>query len=256
MSLQSGETAQFFLTSATPCPYLEGKQERKLFTHLSGRRAQSMHQLLSNNGFRRSQGLAYRPSCEDCAKCRSARVYVSRFTPNRRFRRILRTNRDLDIVVQGPEATDEQFELFTRYLASRHGGGGMTQMSEEDFQDMIEDTPVHTLIIEYRLPETSDEPGRLVAVSLTDGMNDGYSMVYSFFDPDLSRRSLGTFMILEHIARARHEGLPFVYLGYWVEDSPKMHYKADFAPLQIQSMHRGWVNLKPVPPSPSRNKTG
>ncbi len=150
------------------------------------------------------------------------------------------------VTIIAPHASDEQFEIFSRYLRARHNGGGMTQMNEEDYQDMIEDTSVSTSVIEYRLPGKTKDEDRLVAVSLSDNMNDGYSMVYSFFDPDLKNRSLGNFMVLDHIERARQANLDFVYLGYLVEGSAKMGYKSQFRPLQIQSASSGWIDYKTV----------
>ena len=239
MTRQTPETAQFFLTAPSACPYLLGREERKLFTHITGRRAGSLHQLLSEHGFRRSQNLVYRPACEGCTACRSVRVVASEFAPNRRFRRIWKRNADLVAKAIPPEVTREQFELFVAYLSERHEGGGMTQMSFSDFEFMVEDTPVDTHLVEYRLGAT----GPLVAVALTDRMEDGFSMVYSFFDPDMADRSLGNFMILDHIDRATQAGLAYVYLGYWVEGSSKMEYKAEFAPLQVQTEHAGWRKL-------------
>ncbi|MCF6302063.1 MAG: arginyltransferase [Devosiaceae bacterium] len=243
MSIQAPETAQFYMTSPTPCPYLENREERKLFTHLTGRRSQGLHQLLADSGFRRSQNLVYRPSCQSCSACKSARVVVGEFSPRRRHRKIINANGDICANINPPEASDEQYELFLRYLEARHNGGGMTQMGEEDYQDMVEDTPVDSSLIEYRLGATDTDDGQLVGVALTDNMSDGYSMVYSFFDPELTRRGLGNYMILDHIERARNADLNYVYLGYWVQNSPKMDYKSQFRPLQVQSIHAGWQFL-------------
>lgn len=241
MTDQTPETTQLFLTAAMPCPYLPGKQERKLFTHLTGRRATSLHHLLSENGFRRSQNLIYRPACEGCNACQSVRIVAGRFQPSARFRRVLGKNDDLVAEVRPPMATSEQYDLFKRYLETRHAGGGMTQMGFLDYEYMVEDTPVQSILVEYRLADHPDQP--LVAVALTDVMADGLSMVYSFYDPDLAHRSLGTYLILDHIDRVRSSGLGYVYLGYWVKDSPKMAYKADYRPLEVQKGPLGWCPL-------------
>ena len=241
MTDHTPETTQLFLTAAMPCPYLEGKQERKLFTHLAGRRAAGLHHLLSENGFRRSQNLIYRPACEGCNACQSVRIVAGEFETSSRFRRVLRNNADLAIDVRPPVATAEQYDLFKRYLATRHAGGGMTQMSFVDYEYMVEDTPVQSVLVEYRLREHPDQP--LVAVALTDVMPDGLSMVYSFYDPELAHRSMGTFLILDHIAQVRSAGLDYVYLGYWVKDSPKMAYKAQYHPLEVQRGPLGWCPL-------------
>lgn len=241
MTDQSPETTQLFLTAAMPCPYLEGRMERKLFTHLSGRRASSLHHLLSDNGFRRSQNLIYRPACEGCNACQSVRIVAGEFETSRRFRRVLRNNSDVSISVRPATATEEQYELFKRYLDARHVGGGMTQMSFQDYEYMVEDTPVQSVLVEYRLRDHPAEP--LIAVALTDVMPDGLSMVYSFYDPDMGHRSLGTFLILDHVAQVRSAGLSYVYLGYWVKDSPKMAYKAQYEPLEVQRGPLGWTRL-------------
>ncbi len=241
MTDQTPETTQLFLTAAMPCPYLPDRMERKLFTHLSGRRASMLHQLLSDNGFRRSQNLIYRPACEGCSACQSVRIVTQQFETSKRFRRVLRANADIGIAVQPTHATLEQYELFKRYLDARHEGGGMTQMSYQDYEYMVEDTPVQSVLVEYRLRELPDQP--LVAVALTDVMPDGLSMVYSFYDPDLAHRSLGTFLILDHIAQVRSASLDYVYLGYWVPSSPKMAYKGDYRPLEVQCGSQGWQKL-------------
>ena len=234
MTDQTPETTQLFLTAAMPCPYLPGKMERKLFTHLSGRRASMLHQLLSDNGFRRSQNLIYRPACEGCNSCQSVRIVTREFATNKRFRRVKRANLDIAVTVQPTVATMEQYELFKRYLDARHAGGGMTQMSYQDYEYMVEDTPVQSVLVEYRLAELPDSP--LLAVALTDVMPDGLSMVYSF--------SIGTFLILDHIEQVRSAGLDYVYLGYWVKDSPKMAYKGDYRPLEVQRGSLGWMRLE------------
>jgi arginine-tRNA-protein transferase len=240
MTDQTPETTQLFLTAPMPCPYLPGRQERKLFTHLTGRRAASLHHLLSENGFRRSQNLIYRPACEGCNACQSVRIVADDFVPSGRFRRVSAKNADLTVAVRPPTATSEQYDLFKRYLEQRHAGGGMNQMSFVDYEYMVEDTPVQSVLVEYRLRE---HPETLVAVALTDVMPDGLSMVYSFYDPDLAHRSLGTFLILDHISQVRSAGLGYVYLGYWVKDSPKMAYKAAYRPLQVQRGPLGWCPL-------------
>ena len=242
MTDQTPENTQLFLTAAMPCPYLPGRQERKLYTHLTGRRAASLHHLLSDNGFRRSQNLIYRPACDGCSACQSVRIVAQEFVPNKRYKRVLRLNSDIAVEVCQPRATAEQFALFKRYLEARHAGGGMTQMSFVDYEYMVEDTPVQTVVVEYRQASRPDRP--LVAVALTDVMPDGLSMVYSFYDPALDRRGLGNLLILDHIQQVKLAGLTYVYLGYWVKDSPKMAYKGRFHPLEVQRGPLGWRRLE------------
>jgi arginyl-tRNA--protein-N-Asp/Glu arginylyltransferase len=242
MTDQTPENTQLFLTAAMPCPYLPGRQERKLFTHLTGRRAGSLHHLLSDNGFRRSQNLIYRPACEGCGACQSVRIVAQEFVPSARYRRVLKANADVSVEVCQPRATAEQFALFKRYLEARHSGGGMTQMTFVDYEYMVEDTPVQTVVVEYRQPLLPGRP--LVAVALTDVMPDGLSMVYSFYDPELAPRSLGSLLILDHIEQVKLAALRYVYLGYWVQDSPKMAYKGQFRPLEVQRGPMGWRRLE------------
>jgi arginine-tRNA-protein transferase len=225
---------QFYVTAPQPCPYLEGRMERKLFTALQGENAERLNDALSKQGFRRSQNVLYRPSCAECSACLSARIRVADFTPSRTDRRTLRRNADLRRNATSPWATEEQFALFRRYLESRHADGGMADMDVFEFSAMIEETPIRSRVVEYTRPPEPGETGpQLVAVCLTDILDDGLSMVYSFYDPALARRSLGTWIILDHIQIAREAGLPYVYLGYWVPGSRKMGYKARFNALEI-----------------------
>jgi leucyl-tRNA---protein transferase len=245
---------RFFVTTPSPCPYLAGRTERKVFTELNGEHAAELNDALGRIGFRRSQGVAYRPSCAECTACISVRVVAEEFRPNASQRKLIRRNADLEVSACKPWTTDEQFRLLRRYLAARHPGGGMAEMDEIDFADMVEQTPVDTTVIEYREPATGDgRPGRLVGACLTDRQADGLSMVYSFFEPDESvRAGMGTTIILDHILRASEAGVPYVYLGYWVEGSPRMQYKTRFRPIERLGP-QGWTRFEPgeptVPPS-------
>ncbi|HEV7252527.1 MAG TPA: arginyltransferase [Mesorhizobium sp.] len=238
------QTPQFFLTAPSPCPYVEGQYERKVFTHLVGDRAPAMNDLLTQGGFRRSQNIAYRPACESCRACVSVRILTAEFEPTRNMRRVLNRNADLIGASHDAEPSTEQYGLFREYLDTRHRRGGMSDMTVLDYAMMVEDSHVRTKIIEYRRrgPDsfiTGRGEGELLAVGLTDVMSDGLSMVYSFYAPRAEDRSLGTFMILDHIARAKAAGLPYVYLGYWVNGSRKMNYKVRFQP-QEHLTPRGW----------------
>ncbi len=223
---------QFYVTAPQPCPYLEGRMERKLFTALQGEFATKLNDALSKQGFRRSQNVLYRPSCADCSACFSARIRVADFTPSRSQRRVLKKNAELQRNAMSPWATEDQYNLFRRYLEHRHADGGMADMDIFEFAAMIEETPIKSRVIEYTAP-TDDGTRDLAAVCLTDVFDDGVSMVYSFFEPELTKNSLGTYLILDHIDIARSAGLPYVYLGYWVPGSPKMAYKAGFKALEI-----------------------
>ncbi|NIZ62904.1 arginyltransferase [Sedimentitalea sp. CY04] len=222
---------QFYVTAPQPCPYLADRMERKLFTALQGDEAEQLNNSLSQQGFRRSQNVLYRPSCADCSACLSARIKVSEFKLSRSQKRTLRRNANLERRATSPWASEDQYALFRQYLDSRHADGGMADMDVFEFAAMIEETPIRSRVVEYN----NTENNQLTAVSLTDVLEDGLSMVYSFYAPDLPKNSLGTYMILDHIEIAREAGLPYVYLGYWVPGSPKMGYKAGFSGLEIYS---------------------
>jgi arginine-tRNA-protein transferase len=227
------QSHQFYVTAPQPCPYLAGKVERKLFTALQGDGACHLNDVLSHQGFRRSQNVLYRPSCAGCSACLSARIVVGGFEPSRSQRRVLRRNADLDRITRSPWATEAQYALFRRYLDARHATGGMADMDMGEFAAMIEESPVRSRVIEYYRPAPGPGGRQLAAVCLTDFLSDGLSMVYSFFDPGLQAASLGSYIILDHIAVAAEAKLPYVYLGYWVPGSAKMDYKARFQPLEI-----------------------
>ena len=212
-----------------------------MFTELRGPHADSLNDALGRIGFRRSQTVAYRPSCLECSACVSVRVLAEEFAPSATQRRNLTRNGDLVVTMCRPWSTSEQFELLQRYLGMRHPGGGMATMDEVDFADMVEHTPVTSYMIEYR--EASYDgvtPGRLVGACLTDRQGDGLSMIYSFYEPDHDGRAgLGNYIILDHIRRAAEMGLPYVYLGYWVKGSSRMQYKVRYRPLERLGRN-GW----------------
>jgi len=217
---------------------LPGRTERKIVTELAGTEAETLHERLSRAGFRRSHNIAYAPVCPGCQACVPIRVVSEDFTPDRTQRRILRANADLSISEMPARATAEQFTLFQRYQKTRHADGDMAAMGYYDYRAMIEDTPISTGILEFR-----DARDRLVGACLTDWLADGLSAVYSFFDTDEDKRSLGTFAVLWLIGRARSLGLPYVYLGYWVPESRKMAYKARFLPQQ-RLVAGGWTRIE------------
>ena len=234
------ETApqRFFATRPTPCPYLEGQMERKVFTELSGPNADDLHHVLANNGFRRSQNIAYRPFCEGCSACIAIRVILHDFKLKRWMRRVVNRNADLTMVRCPPRVSREQYELFNRYLADRHATGGMADMTFDEYQCMVEDSAVETEVIEFRDPE-----GILAAACLVDVMEDGLSLIYSFFDPERSALSTGSAIILSLIEDSRINGREFVYLGYWIEDSQTMAYKSRFQPIEALTPD-GWSRME------------
>ena len=217
-----------------------------MFTHLVGERASELNNILTQGGFRRSQSIAYRPACEGCRSCVSVRVVANEFEASRSMRRIVNRNSDIVGEMKIAVPTSEQYSIFRAYLDSRHRDGGMADMTVLDYAMMVEDSHIETRVVEYRRRE-GDQAGRqagdLIAVALTDVLGDGLSMVYSFFEPDEASRSLGTFMVLDHIERARQMGLAYVYLGYWVRGSRKMDYKSRFLP-QERLTPDGWARVR------------
>ena len=224
---------RFFLTAPSPCPYLPDRFERKVFAHLPLSDGANVNDSLTQVGFRRSQNIAYRPACEACAACVSARIPVADYSFSRSERKTLARNEDVERSVVEAEATMEQFDLLRRYLMARHAAGGMAEMAWPDYVAMVEDTAVRTHMIEYRLRSKDGGPGDLIACALVDVMSDGLSLVYSYYDPTLTRRSLGSFVILDHVVQAGLAPVPYVYLGYWVRGSAKMAYKVRFSPIEL-----------------------
>jgi arginine-tRNA-protein transferase len=238
LSVERQNFPQFFITAPAPCPYLAGLFERKVFTHLIGQDARPLNDTLSQGGFRRSQNIAYRPACDGCGACVSVRVPSDQFIWSKSFRRNWATNADLDSTVVPAKATSEQYSLFRGYIDARHSTGGMADMTVLDFAAMVDESFVDTRITEYRV-----SGGSLVAAVLFDVLDDGLSLIYSFFDPELSSRGLGTYVILDSIRSAQRMGLSYVYLGYWVKGSGKMAYKGRFLP-QERLMRDGWVRFE------------
>jgi len=227
----------FLVTTEMPCPYLAGHVERKVVTDLSGPGAVENYEILSRAGFRRSHSIAYRPACPGCSACIAVRVVVEDFAPGPSLRRIERRNGDLTATLRLTRGTPEQFALFTRYLGGRHQDGEMVGMSLHEYVAMVEDSPLHSNLVELR-----DGRGRLVGCCLVDWTRDGVSAVYSFYDVDQPRRSLGSYLILWLIGEVARRGLPYAYLGYWVAGSRKMAYKSRFRPLEGYGRN-GWQRL-------------
>ena len=231
MLQRAARRPQFFYTTAPlPCPYLPGRTERKIVTELAGTEAEGLHDRLSRAGFRRSHNIAYSPVCPGCRACIPIRIVAGAFQPDRTQRKVTKANADLLAYEMPARASAEQFALFQRYQAARHGDGDMAAMGFYDYRAMVEDTPITTGVVEFR-----DPAGALLSACLTDWVSDGLSAVYSFFDPDQDRRSLGTYAILWLVSRAQSLGLPYVYLGYWVPESRKMAYKVRFRPSEALS---------------------
>ena len=260
MTDQSAHFPKFYVTVPSPCPYLEGNTERKIFAELSPQQlaydqqailehrgpeldrhhVEELHRSLALIGFRRSQDIAYRPACEDCQECKSVRIPTLLFEMSKSQKRIFNKNKDLNFEIKPNIATEEQFELLERYINSRHPEGGMAGISFSEYKDMVESSPISTVIIEYR-----DSSRKLIGAALTDQMQDSFSMVYSFFDisKEMNKRSLGVFIVLHHITICKNRNLDHVYLGYLVQGSPKMGYKMNFKPIEVLTPN-GWLLTK------------
>ena len=214
MTEQQKHFPEFYVTAPQPCPYLAGRLERKLFTHLTHDKPPALVDNLLKGGFRRSQNIAYMPYCEGCQACVSVRVLVDEFEPTRSMRRVLEANSDLVARRLQATPTSEQYSLFRAYIDARHADGGMADMTVLDYAMMVEDSIIDTFMTEYRLRARAGGQGAadkqpLMAVALCDRLSDGISMVYSFYDPEAAKRGLGTYMILEHIAYAKRLGVPY-----------------------------------------------
>lgn len=231
---------KFYITAPAPCPYIDGRQERKVFAYLEEGKADDLHNVLSKAGFRRSQTIAYKPVCEGCAACVSIRIRAQEFKLKRSWRRIMNKNKDIAVQVEPLGATLESYDLLRSYLYARHADGGMVDMSYGEFANMVEESPVDSYLVTYRgTDELGQANGDLLGICIVDHLNDGLSLVYSGFDPKAEQRSLGTFIILERVLAAANEGLPYVYLGYWISQCQKMSYKARFSPLEVLTA-QGW----------------
>lgn len=218
---------QLYLTTESPCSYFDERVSRNLVPDPDLSLNMPIYNQLISHGFRRSGTHCYRPHCKQCTACIACRIPVDTFRPGRSQRRCLNNNTDLKLKVVDATFTEEYFKLYKRYVNARHSEGTMADPEKEDFEQFLFCEWCDTVFLELRLD------GELVAVAVTDIISDGLSAVYSFFDPDLPQRSLGTYCILTQIDYARHLQMKYVYLGYWIDRHLKMHYKINFRPLQL-----------------------
>lgn len=214
------------LSMRNGCPYITGKIEQRIAVDIDF--CPSVHDSLARAGFRRVENWVYKPVCPNCIACLPWRVNVLQFQPSRNMARVISTNRDLTRRINDARPTDGHYQLFKSYVNSRHDDGQMARMDSDDFNSMISNSPIETMLIDY-----FDQDQQLLGSMLTDVQQDGMSAVYSFFNPAVAHRSLGTYMIIDLISCAYDLKLPWVYLGYYVEKSQKMQYKARFRPAEV-----------------------
>ena len=227
---------QFFLTPQHPCSYLDNRTARTLFLDPREVVNSTLYGVLTHAGFRRSGGHLYRPYCDGCNACVPVRVPVDQFRWSRRFRRVRRANTGVTATMREAVYSDRYYDLYASYINARHSDGDMHPPNVDQFRSFLLSSWSKSAYL------VLEEDGKLVAVAVTDRVPDGLSAIYTFFDPALGKRSIGILAVLAQIEHCMNSGIPYLYLGYWVRDSAKMHYKIDYRPIELL-VRNHWVGL-------------
>ena len=217
---------KLFLSESSPCNYLPGLKQTSIVVDPQLPITSTLYDLLASNGFRRSGDLVYRPHCEHCQACIPIRIPVNKLSLSRSQRRNLKLNSDLSVTHHPASFSNEHFELYGKYQSHRHPDSSMSNSDPEEYLNFLTSRDIDTVFYEFRLKQ------KLVAIAVTDILESGLSAVYTFYDPSLASRGLGTYAILWQCQQAKHLKLPWLYLGFWIAECQKMSYKVKFQPCE------------------------
>ncbi len=231
------KSLNFYATPGHSCSYLQNREAKTLFVDPQAIIAKDTYSQLSDLGFRRSGRHVYRPHCDQCQACISVRIPSDQFKPSKGQKRLIARNRDLKVRAVSPQLTAEYYDLYERYIIARHADGDMYPPSKDQFMSFLVEGDQDSVFFEFRDPENN-----LIGLAVCDFLAQGLSAIYTFFDPEQKKRSLGSYAILWQINECRRLGMPYLYLGYWVKDCRKMSYKLAFKPTELL-LDSNWVTV-------------